>query len=668
MSATPADRARLEQLQQELEDHSYRYHVLDSPVISDVEYDRLMREAQAIEAEHPEWVSTEAVTQRVGAQPAEGFATVEHRVQMLSLENATSPKELEAFDVRIRRLLESEEPVTYTVELKYDGIAVELLYENGAFRLGSTRGDGRTGEDVTHNLRTVRSIPLRLRGSDPPALLEVRGEVFIPLDEFARVNRERLDQELEPFANPRNSTAGTLRQLDPQVSASRNLDIFVYGVGRGNEALGVKTHMELLERLAELGFKVNPRLDTTEGIDGVIKFHRKLEADRDRLNYEVDGSVVKVDSFELREQLGQLTRSPRWAIAYKFPPRQETTLVRAIHSYVGRTGALTPVAVLEPVRIGGVTVEHASLHNQDEIERLDVRVGDTVFVERAGDVIPKVVKVVREKRRPRTRRYRLPDRCPQCGSTTLRPEGEVVLRCPNLECPAQVKERIVHFASRGALDVDGLGAKLVDQLVERELVRRPSDMFALDLETLTGLDRLAEKSASNLLDALERARDVDLGRFLYALGIRHVGERVAVVLAEAYRDLDDLLKASAEELAVVHEIGPTIAQTVRAFLDDASNREEFQRLRALLRLRAPAAPSRSGQLAGKTLVLTGTLSAPRAAVRAKIVAAGGKVVGSVSKSTDFLVAGVNAGSKLDKARSLAVAVLDEAELEELLGT
>ncbi len=668
MSATPADRARLEQLQQELEDHSYRYHVLDSPVISDVEYDRLMREAQAIEAEHPEWVNTEAVTQRVGAQPAEGFATVEHRVQMLSLENATSPKELEAFDVRIRRLLESEEPVTYTVELKYDGIAVELLYENGAFRLGSTRGDGRTGEDVTHNLRTVRSIPLRLRGSDPPALLEVRGEVFIPLDEFARVNRERLDQELEPFANPRNSTAGTLRQLDPQVSASRNLDIFVYGVGRGNEALGVKTHMELLERLAELGFKVNPRLDRTEGIDGVIKFHRKLEADRDRLNYEVDGSVVKVDSFELREQLGQLTRSPRWAIAYKFPPRQETTLVRAIHSYVGRTGALTPVAVLEPVRIGGVTVEHASLHNQDEIERLDVRVGDTVFVERAGDVIPKVVKVVREKRRPRTRRYRLPDRCPQCGSTTLRPEGEVVLRCPNLECPAQVKERIVHFASRGALDVDGLGVKLVDQLVERELVRRPSDMFALDLETLTGLDRLAEKSASNLLDALEKARDVDVGRFLYALGIRHVGERVAVVLAEAYRDLDDLLKASAEELAVVHEIGPTIAQTVRAFLDDASNREEFQRLRALLRLRAPAAPSRSGQLAGKTLVLTGTLSAPRAAVRAKIVAAGGKVVGSVSKSTDFLVAGVNAGSKLDKARSLAVAVLDEAELEELLGT
>ncbi len=666
MSAAPADRARLEQLLLELEEHSYRYHLLDAPVISDVEYDRLMREAQSIEAEHPEWIRPDTVTQRVGAQPAEGFATVEHRVPMLSLENASGPEELEAFDVRIRRLLESEEPVTFTAELKYDGVAVELLYENGALTLGSTRGDGRTGEDVTHNLRTVRSIPLRLRGSDPPALLEVRGEVFMPLDEFARVNRDRLDRGLEPFANPRNSTAGTLRQLDPQVSASRNLDIFMYGIGRGDEALGVKTHMELMERLAELGFKVNPRLERTEGIDSVIEFHRKLEGDRDRLNYEVDGSVVKVDSFELRARLGQLTRSPRWAIAYKFPPRQETTVVRAIHSYVGRTGALTPVAVLEPVQIGGVTVEHASLHNQDEIERLDVRVGDTVFVERAGDVIPKVVKVVRDKRPPHTRRYRLPDTCPQCGSATLRPEGEVVLRCPNLECPAQVKERIVHFASRGALDVDGLGVKLVDQLVERELVHRPSDMFALDLETLVGLDRLAEKSASNLLDALEKARDVDAGRFLYALGIRHVGERVAVVLAEAYPDLDELLKASAEELAVVHEIGPTIAETVRAFLDDPSNREEFQRLRGLLQLRTAVATSRSHQLAGKTLVLTGTLSAPRAAIRAKIVAAGGRVVGSVSKSTDFLVAGANSGSKLDKARSLDVAVLDEAGLDDLL--
>ena len=665
MSLGSGERARLERLLEELEEHSYRYHVLDAPVISDVAYDRLMREAQAIEAEHPEWISPDGVTQRVGAQPAEGFATVEHQVPMLSLENASGPEELEAFDARIRRLLESDEPVTYTVELKYDGVAVELLYEDGVLTLGSTRGDGRTGENVTHNLRTVCSIPLRLRGA-PPALLEARGEVFMPLDEFARVNRERLDRKLEPFANPRNSTAGTLRQLDPQVSASRNLDIFMYGVGRGDEALGLRTHMELLERLAELGFKVNARLEKTEGIDGVIEFHRKLEQDREQLNYEVDGSVVKVDSFELRERLGQLTRSPRWAIAYKFPPRQETTVMRAIHCYVGRTGALTPVAVLEPVRIGGVTVEHASLHNQDEIERLDVRVRDTVFVERAGDVIPKVVKVVREKRPRGTRRYRLPESCPQCGSATLRPEGEVVLRCPNLECPAQVKERLVHFASRGALDVDGLGAKLVDQLVERELVRRPSDLFALDLETLTGLDRLAEKSASNLLDALERARDVDAARFLYALGIRHVGERVAVVFAEAYPDLDLLLAASAEELALVHEIGPTIAQTLRAFLDDASNREEFQRLRQLLRLRAPVAPSRPGQLAGKTLVLTGTLSAPRGEVRAMIVAAGGKVVGTVSKSTDFLVAGEKPGSKLEKARSLDVAVLDEDELAKLV--
>jgi DNA ligase (NAD+) len=667
MAVEQPTRKRLRQLRRELEEHSYRYHVLDDPLISDAEYDRLMRDAQAIEAEHPEWISSDSPTQRIGAQPAEGFATVEHRVPMLSLDNATAREEVEAFDARIRRLLETEDPVTYTVELKYDGVAVELLYENGILTLGSTRGDGHTGEDVTHNLRTVRSIPLRLRASDPPELLEVRGEVFMPLDEFARMNRERLDQELEPFANPRNSTAGTLRQLDPRVSATRGLDIFMYGTGRGEAELGAHSHFELMERLGQLGFKVNPRLEKTLGIEGAIAFHRRLEEDRDQLNYEVDGSVVKVDSFELRERLGQLTRSPRWAIAFKFPPRQETTEVRAIHSQVGRTGALTPVAVLRPVQIGGVTVAHASLHNQDEIERLDVRVGDTVFVERAGDVIPKVVKVVRDKRPSGTKLYRLPKTCPECGSATIRPDGEVAVRCPNLECPAQVKERLLHFASRGALDIDGLGEKLIDQLVERGSVRRSSDLFGLDLAMLTELDRLGEKSASNLLGALEKARDVTAPRFVYGLGIRHVGERVAAVLADAVAEIDDLVGIETEKLGEIREIGPTIADAVRAFFDDRSNREEFERLRGLLRVRhTPAAVSQPGPLAGKTLVISGTLSIPRAEVRARIVAAGGKVTGSVSKNTDFLVAGQNPGSKGAKAEELGVRVLDEAGLEELL--
>ncbi len=667
MAVERPTRTRLRHLRRELEEHSHRYFALNDPLISDAEYDRLMREAQAIEAEHPEWLSSDSPTQRIGAQPAEGFASVEHRVPMLSLDNATAPEEIEAFDARIRRLLETEEPVMYTVELKYDGVAIELLYESGVLGLGSTRGDGRTGEDATHNLRTVRSIPLRLRTSDPPEILEVRGEVFMPLDEFARVNRERLDQDLEPFANPRNSTAGTLRQLDPRVTAARGLDIFMYGAGRGEAELGVHSHFELMKRLGQLGFKVNPRLEKTLGIEGVIAFHRRLEEDRDQLNYEVDGSVVKVDSFELRERLGQLTRSPRWAIAFKFPPRHETTEVLAIHSQVGRTGALTPVAVLRPVQIGGVTVAHASLHNQDEIERLDVRVGDTVFVERAGDVIPKVVKVVRDKRPSRTRRYRLPKTCPECGSATIRPEGEVAVRCPNLECPAQVKERLLHFASRGALDIDGLGEKLIDQLVERGLVRRPADLFGLDLATLTELDRFGEKSASNLLEALEKARDVTAPRFLYALGIRHVGERVAAVLADAVAEIDDLVGIEAEKLSAIREIGPTIADTVRAFFDDRSNRGEFERLRGLLRLRhTPAAVSRPGPLTGKAVVITGTLTMPRAEVRARIVAAGGKVTGSVSKSTDFLVAGKNPGSKVAKAEELDVRVLDEAGLEELL--
>jgi DNA ligase (NAD+) len=657
----------LEELRGEIERHDYRYHVLDDPLISDAEYDRLFRELLELEAAHPELVTPDSPTQRVGGPPLEGFSTVEHVIPMLSLANGGSVEDVEAFDSRILRMLESEDPIVYTAEPKYDGVACELLYEDGALRLGSTRGDGRTGEDITHSLRTVRSIPLRLQSSQVPPVLEVRGEVFMPLAEFDRLNRERSNAGLEPFANPRNATAGTLRQLDPAVSASRPLDIFVYGIGRGREQLGATSHRELLEQLRELGLKVNPRLGHGAGIEAAIDFHATLERERDALPYEVDGTVIKVDSFELRERLGVLNRSPRWAIAFKFPAHQETTTLREIRAYVGRTGTLTPVAVLEPVRIGGVTVTHASLHNQDEIDRLDAREGDTVFVERAGDVIPKIVKVVKDGRQRGARRYTLPESCPVCGSPTVRLEGEVAMRCPNLECPAQVKERLRHFAGRSALDVDGLGEKLIDQLVEQQLVRRPSDLLELQLDQLTALDRMGEKSSQNLLAALERARDTTLARLLIGLGIRHVGERIAEVLARSYGDLDALLAAPRENLEGIDEIGPTIAESLRRTLDDPVNRAEIQRLSDRLQIRAPEpVPAAAGAVEGRTFVLTGTLSEPRDELKKQIEAGGGRVKSSVSSRTDYLVAGKRPGSKLTKAEELGVRVIDEQALLELL--
>jgi len=662
------ERARLDELRKQIELHNRRYHVLDDPLISDAEYDRLFREALEIEGRHPDWVTPDSPTQRVGGAPAAGFRSVEHAVPMLSLDNAMRPEELLAFDARVRRYLGTSEELAYTAEPKYDGVAVELVYEKGVFSLGSTRGDGRTGEDVSHNLRTVRTIPLRLLGERVPPLLEVRGEVLMPLVEWRRHNEERRAVGLEVFANPRNSTAGTLRQLDPRIAAARPLEFFVYGIGRGEEALGAKSQRELGARLHDLGFRVDPRREASVGIGGVLAFHEQLERDRDALPYEIDGTVVKVDEFALQKRLGTLNRSPRWAIAFKFPPRQETTRVRAIEVSVGRTGTLTPVAVLDPVGIGGVTVEHATLHNQDEIERLDVRIGDTVFVERAGDVIPKVVKVVRELRPPDTVPFRLPEACPVCGEPVVRAEGEVALRCPNRRCPAKLRERVRHFASRGALDVDGLGEKLVDQLVDSDRVKVPSDLFSLTAEELGGLERMGEKSARNLVEALERAKDVPAARFLYALGIRHVGERVAAVLARAFPDLDRLANASHEMLEAVDEVGPTIAESVRLWLDDPDNRAEFDRLRAILRIEsAPALElTASSTLAGKIVVITGTLSEPRATWKARFEAAGAKVTDSVSKKTSFLLAGENAGSKLEKARELGVRTIDEAEASRLV--
>jgi DNA ligase (NAD+) len=656
----------MEELYRQVAEADHRYYVLAQPTLSDAEYDRLFRELVQLEEAHPEWAHADSPTRRVSGAPVAGFAAVKHAIPMLSLANAADAGEVEAFDARLRKLVGARGDLEYTVEPKYDGIAVELRYERGRLAVGSTRGDGYTGEDITHTLRTLRSIPLRLRG-EAPALLEVRGEVFMPLAEFARVNRELLEQGEEPFANPRNCAAGTLRQLDPRDAARRRLETFAYGVGLGADALGATTFSAQRERLRALGLRIDQRFRVCRGIREAIEFHAALEAERERLPYETDGTVIKLDDLELRERAGELSRSPRWAIAFKYPARQETTRVREIRAYVGRTGALTPVAVLDPVRIAGVTVVHASLHNQDEIERLDVREGDTVFVERAGDVIPKIVKVVKERRPHGTHPWRLPASCPICGTKVVRQPGEVATRCPNLACPAQVKERLRHFASRGALDIEGLGEKLVDQLVERGLVRRPPDLFALDHAALAGLERMGDRSARNLIGALERARDVPAGRLLYALGIRHVGERGAELLAQAFPDLDSLARASAEELESIDEIGPTIARTVREYFDDPANREEFERLRAILRIQKPP-PRRPGwgPLAGKSFVISGTLSAPREEIKRRIEAAGGKVRPSVTARTDYLVCGEKPGSKRARAEELGVQILDEAGLEALL--
>ena len=661
------EHARLRELRTQLELHNHRYFVLDDPLISDAEYDALFREARDIEARHPEWVSADSPTQRVGGERVAGLGTVVHGIPMLSLDNTTRREEVLAFDARVRKYLAHTGDLAYTAEPKYDGVAVELVYERGLFTSGSTRGDGRTGEEIGHNLRTVRSIPQRLQSAEPPELLEVRGEVLMPIAAFRKWNAERAEQGLELYANPRNSTAGTLRQLDPKVAAARPLEFFVYGIGRGEAALGAKSQSELAARLRELGFRVDPQRASGVDIGGAIEFHEMLLRDRDGLRYEIDGSVIKVDDFALQRRLGTLNRSPRWAVAYKFPPRQQTTRVRAIEVSVGRTGTLTPVAVLEPVSIGGVTVEHATLHNQDEIERLDVRVGDTVFVERAGDVIPTVVKVVAGARPPHTEKFRLPEACPVCGTKVVRAEGEVALRCPNRRCPAKLRERLRHFASRHALDIEGLGEKLVDQLIDAKLVAHPSDFFALDAVRLAELDRMGEKSAQNLVDALAKARRVSAARLIYALGIPHVGERVAAVLARAFPDVARLAAATAEQLEAVDEIGPTIAETLRLWFDDPENRAEWERLRALLDVEsAPVvAHAKSEALAGKTIVITGTLGEPRSTWKERLEAAGAKISGSVSKKTDFLLAGENAGSKLEKARELGVRVIDEREAARL---
>ncbi len=658
---------RIEALIAEIEEHAYRYHVLDDPLISDAAYDALLRELEQIEAEAPELVRPDSPSQRVGAPPAPEFEPFAHPSPMLSLQNAFADAELIEFDARIRRALDTPGPLVYTTEPKLDGVALELIYRDGRLAAAATRGDGITGERVTANARTIDTVPLRLRpaAAPPPAELVVRGEVIIHKRDFEALNRQRTAAGEPAFANPRNAAAGSLRQLDSRITAGRPLRAYMYTLGLPVE--GLASQAELLAWLSQLGFLVNPLSRSCRGPQQVLTAYRALLDRRHRLDYEVDGLVVKVDDFDRQRALGQIARSPRWAIAYKFPALQETTRVEDIAVQVGRTGALTPVAVLQPVSIGGVWVSRASLHNQDEIERKDVRVGDTVVVQRAGDVIPEVVAVVGERRPPDARPFRLPERCPVCGTRAVRPPEEAATRCPNASCPAQLKQRLRHFASRGAMDIDGLGAKLIDQLVDRGLVADAADLYQLGAEQLAGLERMAAKSAANLVAALQRSRSRPLPRLLFALGIRHVGEHVAVLLARRFGSLAALQRARREALEQIDGIGPEVAASAAAFFAEPRNQKLLERLRAagVAPAEQPAeqpAEDDAGPLAGQRVVLTGKLDTMdrRQAERA-IERLGGRVTSAVSARTDLVLAGPKAGSKLDRARALGVAVIDEAE-------
>ena len=660
---------QIQALRDQLNDHNYRYYVLDDPLISDSEYDQLFRELQKLEADNPNLITEDSPTHRVGAEPLSSFGSWTHRMPMLSLANAMNEDELAAFDTRVKKGLDTEKDLEYMAEPKLDGLAVELVYENGFFVNGSTRGDGITGEDITQNLKTILAIPLSLRknGQKTPPLLEVRGEVFITKDGFKKLNRNQEKEELPPFANPRNAAAGSLRQLDSKITATRPLSIYCYEAGR-IDGISFHTHEDFLSTLKEWGFPVNPEIQKVNNAETMVAFHRNLEAKRDSLPYEIDGTVFKVNAINQRNALGIRSRSPRWAIAGKFKAQQATTLVQDIIPSVGRTGAVTPVARLEPVNVGGVVVTNATLHNQDEIDRKDVRVGDTVLIQRAGDVIPEVVKVILAKRPPETKTYQLPTACPSCGQEVFRPEGEVVARCQNLSCPAQVKGRIEHFVSKGALDIDGFGEKLVDQLVDKKLILTVDDIFKLNFDDLVNLDRMAEKSALNILTAIQDSKQTTFARFVYALGIRNVGAHLSKVLEKAFvGDIEKFINAAAEDLEAIDEVGPIVAETITTFLSNCTNTDVIESCLSLgIRLKKVEEP-KSLLLQGKTFVFTGALTQfSRNEAKEMTEAHGGKVSGSVSKNTDFVVAGPGAGSKLKKATELDIPVLSEAEFLDML--
>jgi DNA ligase (NAD+) len=660
---------RVKTLREALHHHNYRYYVLDDPEVSDAAYDRMMVELQELERRHPELVTEDSPTQRVGAAPLDKFESVAHAVPMLSLDNGFDEKDIFDFDRRVRRLLDADGPVRYTAEPKMDGVAVELVYEDGILKTASTRGDGVTGELITANVRTIRSVPFVLQAGQSgrvPSLLEARGEVFISQQGFQRLNEDRRNRQLSQFANPRNAAAGSLRQLDSRITAERPLEIYFYGVGTLRD-LAPKTHGELLKTLHSLGLRVNPLVRADITIAEAVEYYRELAEMRHRLEYDIDGEVIKVDAVDAQQRLGATSRSPRWAVAYKFSAVQETTSLLDIEVQVGRTGALTPVAILDPVQIGGVTVRRATLHNEDEIRRKDIRIGDRVLVQRAGDVIPEVVKVIGSVRTGQERSFEFPAHCPACGSRAVRMEGEVVARCMNSRCPAQLKERIRHFGSKAAFDIDGLGEKLVDQLVRKGLVKTYADLFRLDAEVLSELDRMGTKSAQNLVAALEESKRISLSRFIYALGIRHVGEHVASILSDRFENVEDLLDAPEDELAAIEGAGPVIAASIRAFFSRDENREAIGQLKdAGVRIRREEKKAHENILEGKTFVLTGTLEdMTRKEAESRILAAGGKVTKSVSGKTDFLVVGEEPGSKLERARKFGVAVLDSEAFEDL---
>ena len=661
-------KTRIEKLRKEIDHHNYRYYVLDDPSVSDAEYDRLMRELAEIENAWPDFFSPNSPTLRVGAKPLEAFSTVTHRTPMLSLANAMDAEEVADFDKRVKKLLNVTD-LDYVMEVKIDGLAVELVYENGEFVLGSTRGDGYTGEDITQNLRTIRAIPMKIIENPDmptPSLLEVRGEIYMGRKEFNELNMKR-ELSGEPlFANPRNAASGSVRQLDPKIIAGRRLNIFCYAAG---EVVGVniKTHFQFLEYLKRWGFRVNPYAKPCKNLDEVLDYYKYIHSVRDTIDYEIDGTVIKVDRLDYQDTLGAVSRSPRWAVAYKFEAHEEITKINRIDVQVGRTGALTPVAILEPVTVSGVEVSRATLHNEDEIKRKDIMIGDTVIVSRAGDVIPEVVRVIKERRTGNEETFEMPDTCPICGEQVVRPPGEAIRRCINISCPAQIKGSIEHFASKRAMDIDGLGEKLVEQLVDKNIIKDVSDLYYLNKETLSGLDRMADKSAENIINAISASKKPTFARFIYALGIRHVGEHISTLLAEQYKDIHALTAAREEELINIPEIGPEVSNSIIVFFKDEKNNKTIQRMLES-GVEIEYKKEEIKPLKGLTFVFTGTMKEmARDEARKKAEALGAKTSSSISKKVDFLVAGEEAGSKLDKARELGVKVLSEEDFLEMIG-
>ena len=655
-----AIKKKIEDLRNNILYHDRKYYVEDNPEISDYEYDRLLRELKELEDVYPQLVTPDSPTQRVGGEPAEKFQTVEHMLPMLSLDNTYSNDELIEFDTRVKKGLEGEEP-EYIVELKIDGLGVALIYENGLFIRGATRGDGTKGEEITQNLKTIRSIPLKIKVNGPAlSYIEVRGEVFLTHQGFDRINAEREDRGEPLFANPRNAAAGSLRLLDPSITASRPLDIFIYNISYVRDSV-FKTHFESLQTLKRLGFKTNPNTVFCRDLKEVMHYVEVWREKREELDYDVDGLVIKVNSLEQQKRLGSTTKHPRWAIAYKYQAEQAFTRIEEIIVQVGRTGSLTPVAILEPVRLAGSIIKRATLHNEDEIIRKDIRIGDTAVIEKGGEVIPKVLRVVNEKRKGNEVRFKMPERCPVCGAAVFRPEGEVVARCTGSACPAQLKERLHHFAARTAMDKDHLGPAIIDQLVEKNIVKDVADIYSLDLATLSGLERMAEKSAQNLLNAIDRSKDAGFLRLVYALGIRYVGERIAQIISQEYSSMDDLIKARREDLESIPEIGPRVAESIVVFFLQEENRRVLKKLKdAGVQMHSKREEKKGGLLEEKQFVLTGTLERfTRDQAKEIIKRLGGRVTSFVTKKTDYVVVGRDPGSKYDRAKELGITIIDE---------